>query len=275
MTLSIALLVLFAALLHASWNALLKGGGDGFWAMTVMGIATSITCAALVFFLPLPARASWPYIAASALLHVGYNAFLVRAYRRGDFGSAYPIARGSSPLLVTVGAALTVGEWPALSGIFGILLVSGGIISLAFQGRRVPETGIFYALGTGGFIAAYSVTDGIGGRLSGHAVAYTVWMCLAWGATALPIFLARRPGSAIWRGARKTGLAALGGITSLAAYGIVIFAMTRAPMGSVSALRETSVLFAVVLGRIFFGETLTARRVLSALVIAAGALCLE
>ena len=275
MSFEIAALVLFAALLHASWNALLKGGGDGFWTMTVMGLATSLACAALVPFLPLPATASWPYIAASALLHVGYNAFLVRAYRSGEFGSAYPIARGSSPLLVTLGAAITVGEWPVLAGIVGILLVSGGIISLAFRERRLPETGILYALGTGIFIAAYSVTDGMGGRLSGNAMAYTIWMCLAWGATALPIYLLRRPGSAIWRGRWKTGLAALGGVTSLAAYGIVIFAMTRAPMGSVSALRETSVLFAVLLGWMFFGETLTARRIVSALVIALGALCLE
>ena len=275
MSFEIALLVLFAALLHACWNALLKGGSDGLWGMTVMGVATSITCAVLVPFLPTPARASWPYIAGSALLHVGYNAFLIRAYRRGEFGSAYPIARGSSPLLVTLGAALMVGEWPALTGIFGILLVSAGIISLAFRGRRLPEAGIFYALGTGLFIAAYSVTDGIGGRLSGNAIAYTVWMCLAWGATALPVYWLRRPGAALWRGSRQTGLAALGGVVSLLAYGIVIFAMTRAPMGSVSALRETSVLFAVLLGRVFFGETLTARRILSALVIAAGALCLE
>ena len=109
----------------------------------------------------------------------------------------------------------------------GIVLVSGGIISLAFQGRRLPETGIFYALGTGLFIAAYSVTDGIGGRLSGSAVSYTLWMCLIWGATALPLYWLRRPGDAIWQGARATGLAALGGVVSVLAYGIVIFAMTR------------------------------------------------
>jgi drug/metabolite transporter (DMT)-like permease len=275
MTLSVAALVLFAAMLHASWNAMLKGGRDGFWGMTVMGIATSIACAATLPFLPAPARASWPYIAGSALLHVGYNAFLVRAYRRGDFGSAYPIARGSSPLLVTLGAALVVQEVPTLIGMAGIVLVSIGIISLAFRGRQLPETGIFYALGTGFFIAAYSVTDGIGGRLSGSAVSYTLWMCVIWGATALPLYKFRRPGAAIWQGARATGLAALGGVVSVLAYGIVIFAMTRAPMGSVSALRETSVLFAVLLGRIFFGEKLTARRIVSVLVIAAGALCLE
>jgi drug/metabolite transporter (DMT)-like permease len=275
MTLPIAALVLFAALLHASWNAVLKRGRDSFWGMTVMGLATSIACAAIVPFLPAPARASWPYIAGSALLHVGYNALLVKAYRSGDFGSAYPIARGSSPLLVTLGAALVAQEVPTPAGMAGIVLVSIGIISLGFRGRRLPETGILYALGTGLFIAAYSVTDGIGGRLSGHAAAYTLWMCLLWGASALPIYLVRRRDTAIWRGAKDTGLAALGGVVSLLAYGIVIFAMTRAPMGSVSALRETSVLFAVLLGRMIFGEKLTARRIVSVLVIAAGALCLE
>jgi drug/metabolite transporter (DMT)-like permease len=275
MTFSIAVLVLFAALLHASWNALLKSGGDGFWSMTVMGIATALACAAALPFLPVPLRACWPFIAASALLHVGYNAFLIRAYRGGDFGSAYPIARGSSPLLVTLGAALTAGETPALHGIIGILLVSTGIISLTFRGRRPPEAGIFYALGTGVFIAAYSVTDGLGARLSGNAPAYTAWMCLLWGAAALPAYLLLRREGRLWRGARANGLAALGGIISVVAYGIVIFAMAHAPMGSVSALRETSVLFAVLLGRIVFGEKLTARRIVSALVIVTGVLCLE
>jgi drug/metabolite transporter (DMT)-like permease len=275
MTFSIAVIVLFAALLHASWNALLKSGGDGFWSMTVMGVATTLACAAALPFLPVPLRASWPYIAASALLHVGYNAFLIRAYRGGEFGSAYPIARGSSPLLVTLGAALVAGEHPAPHGIIGILLVSGGIISLAFRGRRLPESGIFYALGTGVFIAAYSVTDGVGARLSGNAAAYTVWMCLLWGAAALPAYFIMRREARLWRGGRATGLAALGGIVSVMAYGIVIFAMAHAPMGAVSALRETSVLFAVLLGRIVFGEKLTARRMVSALVIVAGVLCLE
>ena len=275
MSFSIAAIVLFAALLHASWNALLKGGSDRLWSMTIMGIATSLACAALVPFLPIPHPASWPYLIGSALLHVGYNAFLIRAYRNGEFGSAYPIARGSSPLLVMLGAGLTAGETPSPSGIAGILLVSTGIISLAFRGRRLPEAGIFYALGTGFFIAAYSVTDGIGGRLSANPVAYTLWMCLMWGITAAPVYWVRRRDTRLWRGAQATSLAALGGVISLLAYGIVIFAMTRAPMGSVSALRETSVLFAVLLGRVFFAEPLTARRILSALVIAVGALCLE
>jgi drug/metabolite transporter (DMT)-like permease len=275
MTSAIVLLVLFAALLHASWNAVLKAGHDRLWSMTVMGGASSLACAALLPLVPLPATASWFCIAGSALLHVGYNIFLIRAYRGGDFGSTYPIARGSSPLLVTLGAALAAKELPSAPGIAGIVLVSGGIISLAFQGRRLREAGIFYALGTGAFIAAYSVTDGIGGRLSGNTLAYTLWMSLFSGMSTLPIYLVRRRGGAIWRGWRETGLAAGGGIISLLAYGIVIFAMARAPMGSVSALRETSVLFAILLARIFFAEKLTARRIGSVLVIALGALCLE
>ena len=275
MTSTIVLLVLFAALLHATWNAVLKGGADRLWSMNVMGLASALACAVFLPFMPLPATASWPCIAGSALFHVGYNVFLIRAYRSGDFGTAYPIARGSSPLLVTLGAALAAKELPSASGIAGIVLVSGGIISLAFQGRRLREAGIFYALGTGAFIAAYSVTDGIGGRLSGNTLAYTLWMSLFSGMSTLPIYLVRRRGEAIWRGWRDTGLAAGGGILSLLAYGIVIFAMTRAPMGSVSALRETSVLFAILLARIFFAEKLTARRIGSVLVIALGALCLE
>jgi len=275
MTAPLALLVLFAAFLHASWNALLKSGSDRLWAMTIMGVVTSLACAGLLPFLPLPHGASWPYVIASAVLHVGYNLFLIRAYRSGEFGSAYPIARGSSPLLITLGAALAAGEFPSLTGVTGILLVSTGIISLAFRGRRLPEAGIFYALGTGIFISAYSITDGIGGRLSGSPIAYTLWMSLVSDVAAVPIYWLRRRDLHLWRGARATGLAALGGVVSLLAYGIVIFAMAHAPMGSVSALRETSVLFAVLLARIFFNERLTLRRILSAIVIAVGALCLE
>lgn len=276
MTFSIVLLVLCAALLHAGWNALLKGGEDRFWSMTVMCAAIALACAALLPFLPLPHAASWPYIAASAVLHVGYNAFLIRAYRGGDFGEVYPVARGASPLLVTLGAALAAHERPGLAATAGILLVSLGILSLAWRGRRrLPETGIVYALGTSVFIALYSVTDGIGARLSGDAAAYAVWMCLGWSVLAVASWLALRGPATLWRGARTTGLAALGGLVSLLAYAIVIIAMAHAPMGMVSALRETSILFAILLGRIFFGEALTPRRLLAGLMMVAGVLCLS
>ena len=122
MTASITALILLAAFLHAFWNALLKGGADRLWSMTVMGLTTTLAGLILAPFLPLPLPASWPCMLLSALLHVGYNAFLIRAYRSGEFGSAYPVARGSSPLLVTLGAALAAGEWPTLTALAGIAL---------------------------------------------------------------------------------------------------------------------------------------------------------
>src|SRR6185503_3832260 len=156
--------------------------------------------------------ASRTCILISALLHIGYNAFLVRAYRSGEFGAAYPVARGSSPMLVTLGAAVVAHEAPGMKALAGILLVSIGIISLAFRGRRLPETGIFYALGTGFFIAAYSVTDGIGGRLSGNAVSYTLWMSFLEGLMAIPLYLMWRRDWHLWRGTSRTGTAAFGGV---------------------------------------------------------------
>jgi drug/metabolite transporter (DMT)-like permease len=165
MPLPVVLLILLAAFLHASWNALLRNGADRLWSMTVMCLAVALASLAATPWLPVPLPASWPYGVLSALLHVGYNLFLVRSYRSGELGQTYPIARGSSPLLVTLGAALLAGETPGPQALLGIGLVSGGIIALAFRGRRVALPGLRYALGTGCFIAAYSVVDGLGVRL--------------------------------------------------------------------------------------------------------------
>ena len=266
----IILLILFAALLHASWNALLRGGTDKLWSMTIMCVAVAIVSTVAAFFMPAPAQESWSYAGLSALLHVGYNLFLVRTYRSGDLGQTYPISRGSSPVLITLCASIFAGEVVQTGTMIGIALVSAGIISLAFKGRKLHVANLPYALGTGCFIAAYSVTDGIGGRLSGAPMAYTAWMCALWGVL-MPItyvclrdirsLLSVRPGLVTSLG---------GGVVSLLAYGMVIYAMTLAPMGAVSALRETSVLFAALLGYLFLGESLTARKILSCVVIAAG-----
>jgi len=274
MSIGVTLVVLLAALLHASWNAMLRAGTDRLWSMTVMCIAVAAACALAAPFLPMPARASWGCAIASALLHVGYNLFLVRTYRSGDLGQTYPIARGTSPLLVSLGAALFAGEWPDGISMAGVLLVSGGILALAFQGRRVGLNSLPYALGTGCFIGAYSVTDGIGARLSGAPVAYTVWMCLMWGVLMPPVYVLLRDGRSLIRGRRETALAAVGGLVSLAAYGIVIVAMAFGPMGSVSALRETSVVFAALIGRVFLHERLTFGRIAACSVVAIGAICI-
>lgn len=274
MSIDIILMVLLAAALHAGWNALLRGGSDRFWSMAIMCGATLIVCTGLAFVLPVPARASWECAILSAILHLGYNLFLVRTYRSGDLGQTYPIARGTSPVLVAIGAAVFAGELPDAVSMVGVVLVSGGIVSLAFQGRRIGLDTLPYALGTGCFIGAYSVTDGIGARLSGTPAGYTIWMSLIGSVLTLTVYLATRGPRRLIRGRRETWTAAAGGVTSLAAYGIVIFAMSWGPMGPVSALRETSVVFAALIGRFFLGERLTTYRILACSIVAIGALCI-
>ncbi|WDZ94119.1 DMT family transporter [Herbaspirillum sp. WKF16] len=269
----IVLLILFAALLHASWNALLRAGHDRLWSMTVMCLAVALASAAAALFLAPPASASWGYAALSAVLHVGYNLFLVRSYRAGDLGQSYPIARGSSPILVTIGASLFAGEKVGAGALIGIALVSGGIVCLAFRGRKLEASSLRYALGTGCFIAAYSVADGIGVRLSGAPMAYTAWMCALWGILMPAVYVGLRgwPGVGNLLAVRPGfGAAFAGGLVSLLAYGIVIYAMSNAPMGAVSALRETSVLFAALIGYLFLGESLGIPRLLACAAIAAG-----
>jgi drug/metabolite transporter (DMT)-like permease len=266
----IILLVLFAALLHASWNALLRGGNDRLWSMTIMCVAVAVASLGATFFLEPPAAASWKYAVLSAVLHVGYNLFLVRTYQVGDLGQTYPVSRGSSPVLIAIAAAIFAGERVEASALLGIALVSGGIISLAFKKRRLAVPGLQYALGTGCFIAAYSVTDGIGARVSGAPMAYTVWMCALWGVLMPAVYIGLRGANSLFTPRPGFVASCVGGLVSLLAYGIVIYAMSGAPMGAVSALRETSVLFAALIGYFFLGESLTARKMLACAVIALG-----
>ncbi|CAN5240651.1 DMT family transporter [soil metagenome] len=273
--LPITALVLFAAALHASWNALLRGGADRLWSMTVMNITSAVVCGTVAVLVATPDKASWPYIATSGFLHIGYSLFLVRTYRTGDLGQTYPIARGSSPVLVTLGAAVFAGETPGPLSILGMLLVSGGIMSLAFERRQLSSAILPYALITGAFIGAYSVTDGIGVRLSGNAIAYTVWMELIAGLLFPVIYVCRRDWRSLVRGRKETAIAASGGVISTIGYGIIIFAMSLGPMGSVSALRETSVVFAAIIGAAFLHERLTFYRLAACIVIAAGAICIS
>ncbi|WP_296184113.1 DMT family transporter [Pseudomonas sp. UBA1879] len=275
MPLHILSLVLFAAFLHAAWNALLRSGADQLWSMTIMCVAVASASAIAALFLPLPALESWPYAVLSAVLHVGYNLFLVRSYRAGDMGQTYPIARGSSPVLITLYASIFAGEQVSANALLGIGLVSAGIISLAFKGRKVSMPQLPYALGTGSFIAAYSVTDGIGARLSSTPVAYTVWMCVMWGVLMPPVYILLRDARSLITPRAGFITAFMGGLVSLLAYGIIIYAMSGAPMGAVSALRETSVLFAVLISHFFLGEALTVRKMLACGVIAAGTMLIN
>ncbi|MPW10645.1 EamA family transporter [Paraburkholderia sp. CNPSo 3155] len=271
-------IVLFAAMLHASWNAMLHGNRDRFLSMTWMSIAIAAVATLVVLVNPLPASACWPYLVASGLVHIFYNVSLVRSYRRNDLALAYPIARGSSPLLVTLGAALFAREAIGPLHALGILMISGGIIAIALQGRHVSRAGVLSALTTGATIALYTVIDGIGVRLSdGQPLSYTAWMFMFYWLMPL-LFVAMRGLTPLWTPLRaeplSVGSSLVGGLVSIAAYGIVIWALQSGAMGAVSALRETSVVFAVLIGRVFLGETVNGGRWLACLVVAAGAACL-
>jgi drug/metabolite transporter (DMT)-like permease len=271
-------LVLLAALLHASWNAMLHGNSNRFLSMTWMSIAIAVVSSLLVLFTGWPVEAAWPYIVASGFVHVIYNMSLVRAYRHSDLAQAYPIARGSSPLLVTLGAALFAHETIGPLHSLGITMISGGIIALALQARQVSRASVLAALTTGATIALYTVIDGIGVRLSnGQALTYTAWIFLFY--WLMPVlFIAKRGLAALWTPVQATPMAVgsslAGGLVSLVAYGIVIWALQSGAMGAVSALRETSVVFAVLLGRVFLREAVSGKRWLACVVVAAGAVCL-
>ena len=238
-------LVLFAALLHASWNAMLHGQRDRFLAMTWTCVAQAAVSTVVVLIAPAPAAASWKYIVASGLVHIAYNVSLVRAYHSGDLAEAYPIARGSSPLLVTLGAAVFAREAIGPLHGLGVAMISGGILALAFRGHRVSGAGALAALTTGATIALYTMIDGPGVRSSnGEALASTAWMSLFNGFKPL-LFVARRgPADLIATTPAAVASSLAGGVVSIAAYGVVIWAMQSGAMGTVSALRETSVVFA-------------------------------
>lgn len=262
--------VMSAAVLHAGWNAVLRGGGDRLWSMTLMMIAVSAVTAVAMVFVPWPNAASWPYVIASAIIHLAYNLSLVRTYRSGDLGQTYPISRGSSPVLVALGAALWAHETLNVLSYAGIALVSGGIFSLAFRGRKVRADFLPAAFTTGALIGAYTVVDGIGVRLSGDSLSYSMSMFLLWSITMPMVYVALRRKPPAYT-APQTVMALTGGIVSILAYGIVIWAMQYDAMGVVSALRETSVVFAAIIGRVFLKEKLTARRIVACLAIATGA----
>jgi drug/metabolite transporter (DMT)-like permease len=275
MTVTVVILVLGAAILHATWNALLRRGADRFRSMVVMSVVSASVAIPLAWLLDSPMSASWPYIGLSAALQTSYWLFLVRAYRDGDLGQVYPIARGSSPMLVTVGAAIFAGEKLAPVALAGVGMVSAGIIAMAFGRHRPDAKSMLAALATGLFIAGYTVSDGIGSRLSGHPQSYAAWLFLVQGAPMTLIYMMSRGRLAIAPFDRETLKTAGCGVLSLLGYGIVIWALARSPMGQVSALRETSILIAVLMGRTFLGEKLSVGRIVAGVMIAVGAIVLS
>ena len=240
----------------------------------------SITLGFTGFLMMSVAGVPWPaagYVVASGAIHLCYNALLVRMYRSGDLGETYPVARGTSPALIALGGSVLAGEWMGPLGILGIGLVCSGIFMLAAARAGGSRAGLHlsnlpYALATGVSIAAYSVVDGLGVRASGNWIAYTGGIFVFF--LAMPLWvLVRRGQSAFTMPFPEIVKAASGGLISLAAYGVIIWAMQNNPMGAVSALRETSVVFAALLGAAFLGERLTGLRLAACCIIALGAAC--
>jgi drug/metabolite transporter (DMT)-like permease len=278
LTLGVTLAVLGAGTLHAGWNALLKsaGGGDPLLD-TATVVAGSTACSLLALpFVPLPEPAAWPFIAASAVIHVAYYLTLAQAYRTGDLSFAYPLMRGTAPLLVTVLGAVFLRELPPLHVIAGIILISIGIIGIAFARREHhPPAAAWWAFANAAIIAVYTLVDGTGARASGSALAYVLWLTFIEGVVYLALLGRHRGTSAIGyvRNQWRRGL--LGGFCSVAAYGIVLWAMTRAPVATVAALRETSVLFAALIGGVWLKEGLGVQRLAGAASVVAGVAALK
>lgn len=269
-------LILFAAALHASWNAFLKGSNDTLLSTTlVMGGAALIALLALPF-LPVPARESWPYLAVSALLQVGYLALLVRIYRVVDMSLAYPLMRGCAPLVVALVSRLLLGEvLPELAWI-GVGTISLGILAMAAGARgALGPAGQAAVLTNAGLIAAYTLIDGVGARLSGTPTAYTLWLSLLTGVTMAGWAIRARGAALISYARRNWYIGLFGGLGTIVSYTIALWAMTMAPIALVAALRETSILFGTAIATLVLREPVSRVRVVSACIIAAGAMLLR
>lgn len=275
MTATAMALVLLAALLHSGWNALIKGTDER---LIVLGLISAVNVAVgfvLVCLVPLPASASWPYIAASTIVHFAYYAFLLLSYRLGDLSQMYPVARGIAPVLVALGAYFFAGEQLPPTAWAGILIISFGISLLAWgiEWSGAGGKALTAALVTGLMIASYSVIDGIGVRLAGNALGYIGWLFLFEGYVALFLFYRERAKLRHLDPA-TIQIGFLGGLLSAGAYGLVIFAKTLAPIASVSAVRESSVIITALLGIVLLGERPWKLRVVAALLVVCGVVVL-
>ena len=277
LTLGVTLAVLGAALAHATWNAMLKSSGDVLLDLALVVFFAGVATAPFLPFVAVPAPAVWPYIAASMALHMAYYVALVGAYRAGDLSHGYPIMRGLAPLLVSMVAVLWIGEAPKPMVWVGVLLICGGVLSLGFAGFRWQDSrrALAWALANAVIIAAYTLVDAAGVRAAREPQSYVVWLFVL---DALPfpivIFLLQRH-QLLAYARRFWARAFCGAALSAAAYGIVLWAMTRAPVAAVAALRETSVIFAALMGAWLLKEGHIARRLVGAATVAAGVIALK
>jgi drug/metabolite transporter (DMT)-like permease len=278
MAIDVMLAVLLGALLHAVWNAMIRGSGNRTLDTVLVVAGAGALMIVMLPFVPLPAPASWPYVFASGAIHVAYFMLVAMSYRHGEMSFVYPIMRGSAPAVSAIAAALLLAEILPSAGWLGVALICSGVMLLAadswrngsFHGRAA-----LFAFGTAGVIVIYTLVDGIGVRLSGHAASYTGWVFLLTAIPLLIIFLVRDRAATTsylqqhWR----RGL--FGGACTLASYALALWAMTQAPIALVAALRETAVVFGVLIAALVLRERITGIRYVSILIVTAGAVAIK
>lgn len=276
MSLDVIALVLFGALLHATWNAIIKAGTDKSLDAALVSAGGAVAALPLLPFLPLPASAAWPFIGASAILQFAYFQLVAAAYRAGDIGLVYPLMRGVAPLIIVSTSSFILKESLSGGALIGTMTICGGILTLAFEARKGSRRAIVLALANAVVIATYTYVDGIGARISGNSVSYTLWMALLPPILLFAWAISQRGINAVaahvrynwWRGL-------IGGGGSIASYGLALWAMTKAPVAMVAALRETSILFALVISVLVLKERSSIWRYIAGAIIAGGVLVLR
>jgi drug/metabolite transporter (DMT)-like permease len=273
--LTVTLAVLAAAVTHAVWNAIAHGIKDQTLAFALIGIGGAAVSIPLAIVATMPRSAAWPYLLASVGIHIFYNLLLMQCYRLGEFGQVYPLARGVSPLVVTILAAVFVHEHLALIQIGGVVVVSAGLAFLVFAGGRPSRGAFLAAIGTGLTIAAYTTVDGVGVRASASPVGYIGWLILLQ-SLCVPLFAVVRRRDVLLKQPRRillSGLAA--GALSVLAYGLVLWAQTRGALAPIAALRETSVIFGAIIATLIFREPFGRTRITATLLVVAGIVLLN
>ena len=278
MTLSVFFAVLFAAALHAVWNALLKASRDKTLNMTAVVLGHAPAAALAIALSPPPAPASYPYLATGAALHVGYQFFLLRAYRAGDLTQVYPLARGAAPLIIAAVSIAALGVTLSAPEALAIFIIAAGLMSLVIVRRAEGALNIraaALALAAGGFIAAYSLNDGIGARAAGTSLGFYGWLAILNAIVFGLIAAVRRPDALRRLPAEGRAAFFIGGTASFAAYAIVTWGFTQAPIAVVSALRETSIVFALLIGVVFLRERLDLAKLSATFPVLVGAAVLR
>jgi drug/metabolite transporter (DMT)-like permease len=281
LSVEITLAVLLAALLHASWNAMIKGGNDVLLDTSTIVAGAGLVAVPFLFVVPVPAQASWPYIFGSVVVHLAYYFLMVNAYRTGELSLVYPLMRGVAPLITALLGIVWLREFPGPISWLGMLMISIGVIALALRptGNAPVLIGhgraVRFALGNAAVIAVYTIIDGTGARLAGDAWAYIVWLFVL---DAIPFSIymlvtRKREFAAALIERRWHGL--VGGALSAGAYAISVWAMTKAPVALVASLRETSVLFATLIGARLLKERLTLRRWAGVVAVVVGVVALK